>query len=444
MKRLWILGLAMALACGDDDGGTDGGGGRDSGGGVDSGTDSGGAEDSSTDAPLADVGVDSARMDAGMGGECATGALPRLATEMLDHRFAGPVFVTAAPGDPDTLFVVEKGGRVVVWREGAVLDTPFIELDGLLTDGEQGLLGLAFHPDYDTNGRFFLFFTPGRPRFNVVAEFRRAEGERYVADPEEVERLVEIADTESNHNGGMIAFGPDGFLYVATGDEGGGGDRHGTIGNGLDRTNLFGAILRLDVDAPGANFAAAGNPFTMPEGQPQIWAYGLRNPWRFSFDRRTGDMYIGDVGQGRWEEVTVLPAEAPGGANLGWRAYEGNEVFDEGTVSLVPEHTSPAIVYPHGEIGEPLGPVGTNTESVTGGYVYRGSAIPALQGWYLYADIGSATVGAFSWCDGEVTGHVPVDGIDVNAGIASFGEDGSGEMYIANIQSGRIFRVVAP
>ena len=323
-------------------------------------------------------------------------------------------------------------------ENGAVQGT-FVELDGLLIDGEQGLLGMALHPDFDANGRFYLYYTPARPRRNVVAEFQRSTSNPRVADPTPVATLVEINDSESNHNGGMIAFGPDGHLYVGMGDEGGGGDDHGAIGNALDRTNLFGAMLRLDVDAPERNYAAA-NPFD--DGEPQIWAYGLRNPWRWSFDRQTGDLYIADVGQNQFEEINVVPAGTGAGANFGWRAYEGLNVFDSDTLSLVPEHFEPAVVYRQDDFNVPI-----NGCSVTGGYVYRGSVIGELDGWYLYGDFCNLNIGAFRYCDNEVRDHQRVDDLRGGSdgrgnGIASFGEDGNGEMYMLFLESGHVRRIV--
>ena len=301
---------------------------------------------------------------------------------------------------------------------------------------------MAFHPDYATNGRFFLYFTPSGPRRNVVAEFARSDGDPYVADPDEVDRLVDVIDTESNHNGGMIAFGPDGHLYVGMGDEGGGGDRHGPIGNALNLDNLFGAMLRLDVDNVGGNYAAAGNPFSGNTGLPQIWAYGLRNPWRFSFDRMNGDLYIGDVGQDVWEEVTIIDNGHPGGANLGWRAYEGLSVFRAGDVDEVPVHTEPQYVYRQDSASE----VVTFGCAVVGGYVYRGQDISGLNGWYLFADNCSRNVGAFRYCGGEAVHVQQVSDLRAGggaSGLGSFGQDGRGELYITYVGSGHVRKIVS-
>lgn len=364
--------------------------------------------------------------------------LPELtATPITSVPFASPVFVTQAPGRPDALWVVEQGGRIQLVRNGEV--TTFLDIRSrVISGGERGLLGLAFHPEYATNGRFFVFYTPLDRSQNVVAEYRRSRDDPNVADDVEIARLVEIDDLESNHNGGMIAFGADGYLYVAIGDGGGGGDRHGTIGNGLDTNTLFGKLLRLDVDRADAGYAAAGNPFEDGGGLPQIWAYGLRNPWRFSFDRATGDLWLGDVGQGNYEEIDFRPRSAPAGANFGWRAYEGFSVFDEETTSLVTDHAEPVFVI------DRSAPLLEGACSITGGYVYRGSAIPALQGIYLFGDYCSRQVGALRYCEGEVRDAQTVPGLEGLApGLASFGEDLAGELYLVYIGGGTVMRIEA-
>jgi glucose/arabinose dehydrogenase len=333
---------------------------------------------------------------------------------------------------------VEKAGAIRVVEGGTtVRDQNFLDIGGLLTDGEQGLLGLAFHPDYATNGRFFVYVTPSGPRRNTVREYRRSEDDPYRADTTAVATLIDENDSESNHNGGMIAFGPDGYLYVGMGDEGGGGDRHGPTGNGLNTQTLFGSILRLDVDA-GPSYAAAGNPFDGSDGRTQIWAYGIRNPWRFSFDRGTGDLWIGDVGQGSFEEITWMPSPIAPGANLGWRAYEGFSVFDEGLVSMVPDHFEPIIDYRQGRDDEPI----QQGCSVTGGYVYRGSGIPALQGWYLYGDYCSPSVAAIRTCEGALQDHERIDDLSFGgSNLVSFGQNGHGDLFIVFLD-GSLRRIV--
>ena len=368
---------------------------------------------------------------------CPSGALPALtATSITDEPLSSPVYVTQAPGRPDALWVVEQSGRIQLVIDRAV--TTFLDVsDRIRFGGEQGLLGLAFHPGYEANGRFFIAYSPGDRMQNVVAEYRRSASDPNVADPAEVARLVEVDDPESNHNGGALAFGPDGFLYAALGDGGGGGDRHGTIGNGLDTQTLLGKLLRLDVDAAGSGYAAAGNPFSGAEGLPQIWAYGLRNPWRFSFDRLTGDLYLGDVGQNAHEEIDFRARSAPGGANFGWRAYEGLEVFDEATVELVTDHAEPVFVVTRGGDAFLSGAC-----SITGGYVYRGSAIPALRGTYLFGDYCSPQVGALRVCEGEARDAQTLSDLEGLApGLVSFGEDLAGELYLVYVSGARVMKL---
>lgn len=375
----------------------------------DSGTRDAGDVDSG---PTSDSGVDSAVPDT-----CGDLTLPPLALEDVSGAgWAAPLFLTQAPGSAD-LIVVDRGGEVFsIAPDGT--RSMFVDVSAeTMSGGERGLLGLAFHPDYDTNGRYFIYYTPSGASDNRVSEMARGSATIGAT-------LVTIDDPESNHNGGMVAFGPDGFLYVGMGDGGGGGDRHGSNGNGQNLDTVLGKILRLDVDNAGGMYVAAGNPFVGMAGDDRIWAYGMRNPWRFSFDRATGDLYIGDVGQGEWEEIDFQPASSAGGENYGWRAYEGYEVFNMATVSLVADHTEPVTAYPHSGSGPITGC------SVTGGYVYRGSVIPGLQGWYLYADFCSGDVAAFKMCDGAATGLQRVDGLSIDPNISSFGEDANGELYI--------------
>lgn len=385
--------------------------------------------DGTGDGDGVDAGVDAS------GPTCGGGALPALtATPITDETFEAPVFVTQAPGRADALWVVEQVGRIRLVINGSL--TTFLDLRDRVEDGgERGLLGLAFHPEYAENGRFFVAYTPASQSLNVVAEYRRS-GDPNVADSAEVVRLVEFEDPESNHNGGMLAFGPDGFLYVGMGDGGGGGDQHGTIGNGLDTDTLLGKILRLDVDAADDAYAAAGNPFVGGGGRPQVWAYGVRNPWRFSFDRLTGDFWLGDVGQNQYEEIDFRAHDDAPGANFGWRAYEGFAVFDEETTSLVTDHAEPIFVIDRSDAFLP------GACSITGGYVYRGEAIPGLRGAYLFGDYCSRAVGALRLCDGAVEDAQLVPGLEGRApGLVSFGEDLAGELYLVSIRDGTVLRI---
>jgi glucose/arabinose dehydrogenase len=400
-----------------------------------------------------DAGSGGSAGDGGTGGDggsvsCTPRDVPALATEDVAPGFDwhSPLFLTQAPNAPD-LYVVEQGdgvnpARIVVVQSGSAPST-FLDLTAIVNvSNESGLLGLAFHPDYNTvdnpnNGRFFVFYTTGDPRTNVVAEYARSAGDPLVADPDEVQRLVDLGDRADNHNGGMITFGPDGFLYVAIGDEGGRGD---SFRNGQNLDTIFGAILRLDVDASGATFAAAGNPFSMstdPAGDPRIWHYGLRNPWRFSFDRDTGEMYIADVGQDDWEEIDVAPS-GQSGLNFGWSVYEGVELYPGGfdVEDLPTPATFPIDVIPH-QNDPHLG----DARSVTGGYVYRGDAISGLEGFYLFGDFERGRVAALQYVNGETCGRQEIEELAGN-GLSSFGEDSDGELYLTFLVSGEVLRIV--
>ncbi len=436
-----VLALVAGLGCGDDsasggDGGrTDGGPRRDSGPGVDGGQ--------GTDAGGTDGGMG---VDAGPPPPCGNPSPPALATEPISGgTFNSPVYVTQAPGSTDTLWVVQRGGRIRLVRDGSTLGTDFLDIGGRITaGGEQGLLGLAFHPNYASNGRFFVYYTASGGGNNVVAEYH-VSSDPDVADESEIARLIDQPDGEGNHNGGMITFGADGFLYVAMGDGGGGCDGHGGDGNGQNTNSFFGKLHRLDVDNAAGNYAAAGNPFAGGGGLPQIWAYGLRNPWRFSFDRLTHDLYIGDVGQDRWEEIDIAPASSTGGENYGWRYYEG-DVRNDSAMGSCPSagfmsitHAEPVFVIPHGSGSAVI----RSACSITGGYVYRGTAIPDLRGTYVFGDNCSGDVAGLKWCDDALHGPVRIGDISsAGGGLASFGEDNAGELYMVFVASGDVVKIV--
>lgn len=421
MIRLTLaLGLTLALvACGDDD----------------TPVDSGPAVD-------ADLGEDAEpAQDAAPPPLCGPPIIPPLATENIagSDTFRDPVSVVQAPGSTDTLWVVEQRGRIQLVRGGATVGT-FLDITSDVDfGGERGLLGLAFHPDYASNGRFFVYYNPSSENVDVVAEYG-VTADPDVASSTEVARLVAQDSQESNHNGGGLAFSPiDGMLYAGLGDGGGGGDDHGAIGNGLNLNILLGKILRLDPDNAAGDYAAAGNPFSAPTGLPQIWAYGIRNPWRMTFDQLTGDFYIGDVGQNQWEEIDIQPASSTGGENYGWRAYEGLSVFRMGDVGEVPVHTEPVLVVEHDS-----DPLLRGACSIAGGYVYRGSAIPELQGVYFFGDYCSNDIAAFRWCEGSVMGAQRVEDLRLTGGaLAAFGQDNAGEIYIVNLRSGEVLRVIS-
>jgi glucose/arabinose dehydrogenase len=339
-----------------------------------------------------------------------------------------PLFLTAAPGDPSRLFVVEKGGRIRVIRNDTLLATPFLDLTGRVsTGGEQGLLGLAFHPAYAQNRVFVINYTntQGDTRISTF----RAGAVPDVADPASEGVILAVDQPFDNHNGGMLVFGPDGRLYIGLGDGGSGGDPQG---NGQNRNVLLGKIHRLAVAGDGTASVPADNPFGGQAGaRPEIWSSGLRNPWRFSFDRATGDLYIGDVGQNAVEEIDVsIGAMAGRGANYGWNVLEGTTCFSPATNCDRTGLSPPVVVYDHGQ-----------GCSVTGGYVYRGSAIPSLAGHYFYADFCAGWVRSF-----RLAGSAPADEQEWSAlrpggQIPSFGEDARGELYILST-SGTVHRIV--
>jgi len=336
-------------------------------------------------------------------------------------------FVTHAGDGSGVLYAVEQRGVVRAIEPGGVLrERPFLDIsDRVRAGGEQGLLGLAFHPQYATNRRLFVNYTDANGD-TVVAEFQTQVD---VADSASERLLLGIGQPRGNHNGGMLAFGPDGYLYVGTGDGGGAGDPERA---GQDRGTLLGKLLRLDVDGPEPYAIPGDNPFIQAaDAAPEIWAYGLRNPWRFSFDRQTGDLFIGDVGQGAWEEINAEPATT-GGRNYGWNVMEGPDCFAEPGCDTT-DLTLPAAAY---------GRAGGNC-SITGGYVYRGLASPSLVGAYLFADYCSGTVWGLDAHAAIANGQAEITEL-TSSGISpvSFGEDEAGEVYLVG-QGGEILRVVA-
>jgi glucose/arabinose dehydrogenase len=380
-----------------------------------------------------------------------------LTTERVSAGFIRPLFVTSPKNDYQRLFVVEQRGsagvttradiRILNLNNNTINTAPFLTINGVTTGSEQGLLGLAFHPNYAQNGYFYVDYTTnggGAAGQTVVARYKVSSGDPNVADPNSATILLTIAQPQSNHNGGWIAFGPDGFLYIATGDGGGAGDtgtgHNATFGNGQDTTQLLGKMLRIDVDnpAPPLNYSIpATNPFfSSVTARKEIWAYGLRNPWRNAFDRATGQLYIADVGQDAWEEVDVQPASSTGGENYGWRCYEGNNTYN--TANCPP---STSLVFPVHTYSHSFGC------SISGGYVYRGCAIPDLQGTYFFADYCSASIWSFRYTGSPnptVTNRTaelaPGGGLSITS-IVSFGEDARGEMYIIDQSGGEVFRI---
>ncbi len=343
----------------------------------------------------------------------------------------GPVQVTYShPGD-DRLFIVGKNGQIRIYKNGGLLATPFLDITALTSNGsEQGLLGLAFDPDYVNNGIFYVNYTGFTPagggisRDTRIVAYERDALDPDLADPSSASLLLSISQPETNHNGGQIHFGPDGHLYISTGDGGGAGDNHGVIGNGQDPTTMLGKILRIQTNGLAPYTVPADNPFVGVAGVlDEIWDLGLRNPWRFSFDRDTGDIYIGDVGQGSWEEVDFEPAGSGGGFNYGWRLREGAHCFNPPTNCDPGGLTDPVFEYSH---------AGGNC-SITGGHVYRGQDIAGIDGFYFFADYCSGDFWSLinttqGWQSDPLT--VFVGATPLSANILGFGEDSQGEIYI--------------
>ena len=339
-----------------------------------------------------------------------------------------PLYLTSPPGD-SRLFIVEKGGAIRIVKDGGLLPLPFLDLSSKVSGGsEQGLLGLAFDPGYATNGRFIVHYTDVSGNTTLSA-YRVSATDPDQADPATETILLTVEQPFPNHNGGQILFGPDGMLYLGLGDGGSGGDPGG---RGQSLADLLGDILRLDVSSGTSYTVPPDNPFVGQTGlRPEVWSYGLRNPWRFSFDAATGDLYIGDVGQNVWEEVDVVAAAAGAGrgANFGWNVTEGRHCYASPGCDTS-QFTMPVLEYSHAQ-----------GCSISGGYVYRGAAIPALQGHYFYADFCSGWVRSFRMQDGQAVEPYQWPTLAPGGSVTSFGQDAAGELYIM-IAEGRVFRIV--
>ena len=387
-----------------------------------------------------------------------------------------PLYVGSPPGDVNRLFVVEQDGFIRIKKRGDPPGqfTTFLDISARVQAApaydEMGLLGLAFDPDFATNGLFYVNYTEGSlsgPWFTVVARYAVSASNADAADPQSEQRLLRFQQPETNHNGGQLQFGRDGYLYISTGDGGGGGDQHGTCGNGQSLATLLGKILRVDVrgsapaslppDCGGAAAAyriPADNPFANGAGGAcdEIWAYGLRNPWRSSFDAASGDLYIADVGQNCWEEVDYAPAGAPGGANYGWRQMEGNHCYNNAspgtcdpppaTCSGSPPCNDPSLTVPILEYGH------GGSCAIIGGYVYRGCLMPGFAGTYFYGDLCAGFIRSI-----EVAAGAAVDprdwtaqidpGATLQGSLTSFGVDAQGEIYVTN-RGGTVLRIMPP
>ncbi len=370
-------------------------------------------------------------------------------TELVASGFSRPLFAVSPPGETNRLFILEEHTgriRIIDLTSNTVKATPFLTVTNLLAGNEQGLLGLAFHPDYRTNGYFYIdqVASGGGPaghtevsRFRVIGDPATSD----LADPSSKKVLLTIDQPQENHNGGWVAFGPDGFLYISTGDGGGAYDQHGGSGNGQSRMTLLGKILRIDVDTGDTYGIPPGNPYRIILSlRSEIWAFGLRNPWRCSFDRMTGHLWVGDVGQDTREEIDVIPAGV-GGLNFGWRPREGT--IQTPFAAYAKETPVTPAVEPVYDYAHPTG------NSVTGGYVYRGSKVPELQGNYLFGDYVSGRFWKLTPDPSGTNGTVTEITAQLNpsprqiTSLSSFGEDGAGELYICDLTSGRILRIVS-
>ena len=349
-------------------------------------------------------------------------AFPRLPS------FDRIVHLTYAGDGANRLFLVLQPGRVTVFendRDVASAET-FLDIRERVSDrgNEEGLLGLAFDPQYRENGHIYVYYSASRPRRSVISRFAASPDDPNKADPNSERIVLEVRQPFSNHNGGHLAFGPDGYLYIGLGDGGSGGDPEG---NGQNPSTLLGSILRIDVsrlDSVGSYVIPLDNPFVGTAGaRAEIWAYGLRNPWRFNFDRETGELWAADVGQNRFEEIDLIKP----GLNYGWNVMEGSRCFLENNCSR--EGLEPPVMVYGREWGC----------SVTGGYVYRGSTLPSLHGAYIYGDFCSGKIWALRHDGAAVTEHLQI--VDSGLTIPAFGEDWAGEIYILSFD-GRIYRFV--
>ena len=346
----------------------------------------------------------------------------KIKLEPLVRGLQNPLYLTH--DGTSRLFIVEQPGRIRLFQDGQLEKTPYLDIKSkVLSGGECGLLGLAFHPNFAENGFFYVNYTARRGKLvTVISEFR-AEPTSNQVDPSTERELMTFDQPYPNHNGGQVLFGPDGMLYIGTGDGGAAGDPK----NSGQRTDtLLGKILRIDVNTRDKYNVPPDNPFiNKPGHRPEIWALGLRNPWRFSFDRETNMLYCADVGQNLWEEIHVIEK----GGNYGWRFFEGTHPFRP--EPDMPKDLIPPIKEYHHDLGL----------SVTGGYVYRGKTIPSLVGWYIYGDYSSGRIWALRYENGRVTGDVEL--LRSRTQPASFGEDVTGEVYLCD-HNGTVYRIAAP
>ena len=347
-----------------------------------------------------------------------------LGVEQVASGLDQPVYLTAPPSDP-RLFIVEQPGRIRVVENGTLVTKPFLDIAGKVrSGGEQGLLSVAFHPQYRTNGFLFVNYTDNNGDTRI--ERYTVSADKNVADPRSAKLILSVHQRYSNHQGGLNLFGPDGMLYIGMGDGGSQGDPHG---NGQNKNVLLAKLLRINVDRADPYLVPAGNPYVKGGGRGEIWAIGLRNPWRFAFDRFSGLLYIADVGGDNFEEVDVVPM-AIGGVNYGWSIMEGPECR-RGSGCNQEGLQKPVIWYATHQ---------NSTCAIIGGFVYRGRKIPEIQGQYFYSDYCNSWLRSFGFADGKVTDRHewPVGRL---GSVTSFGEDSQEELYITT-SSGRVYRIV--
>jgi glucose/arabinose dehydrogenase len=361
-------------------------------------------------------------------------AWPKISLITYQSGFSSPVHLANAGDGSQRLFVVEQRGIIRIIKNNVVLNTPFLDIQDRVLfpgSGERGLLSVAFPSDYATKGYFYVYYTRLDGN-NQTSRFHLKPGKPDEADPFSEQLIILFNHPNySNHNGGQLAFGPDGYLYIGTGDGGGGGDPQG---NAQNPASLLGKLLRIDVESGVDPYLVpVTNPYTQTVGyRGEIWALGLRNPWRYAFDRQTGDLYIGDVGQNTEEEVDFQPASSQGGENYGWNVLEGNLCYIPSVNCIPPSHYEPPIaVYDHG-VND------SNGCAITGGGVYRGATYLRMQGIYFYGD----------YCSGKIWGLLYSNGwqsqplLDTDLSISTFGEDEAGNLYLADLSSGRILQIV--
>jgi glucose/arabinose dehydrogenase len=363
-------------------------------------------------------------------------AAPTDARIQLSLRASGltkPVFVTSARDKTGRLFIVEQGGRIRIWKDWKLLSTPFLSITSQVSKGgEQGLLGLAFHPSFKTNRRLYVNFTDLNGD-TVIREYRVSSTNPNVVATSTARTIIKIAQPYANHNGGMLAFGPDGYLYIGMGDGGSGGDPGNRAQN---KDSLLGKMLRINVNSTTSttNYTTpTSNPYYGVAGRNEIWQIGLRNPWRFSFDRANGNLWIADVGQSKWEEINRGTRTSSGPArkaNWGWRVMEGMHCYNPSTGCDTTGKWYPLAEYAH-ENGRC---------SVTGGYVYRGTKVPALVGGYVFADYCSGEIWVLDSAAARPAPKTLL--LDTDMNISSFGEGGSNELYMLDASGGKLYAIV--